>query len=97
MSAVGDHQLMPTPDFPCIVINGENRTVTSNKSWMLGRILRDHESAHEVDPAIVSLRIDIFDLQPIRRADVDAVWMLGWVAVAVQIVLSVVPWIVWDN
>lgn len=97
MSAVGDHQLMPTPDLPCIVINVENGFVTNNKSWILGRILRDHESANEVDPATVSIRIDVFDQKPIRRADIDFVWVLGWVVMIVQIVLSIVPWIVYDD
>ncbi|KAE9381165.1 hypothetical protein N431DRAFT_476055 [Stipitochalara longipes BDJ] len=97
MSAVGDHQLMPTPDLPCIVVNGENGFVTNNKSWILSRILRDHESANEVDPAIVSIRIDVFDQQPIRSADIDFVWVLGWSIMIVQIILSIIPWIVYGD
>lgn len=97
MSAVGDHQLMPSPDLPCIVLNAENGFVTNNKSWILGRVLRDHESANEVDPAIVSIRIDVFDQKLIHRADIDFVWVLGWVVMIIQTVLSVVPWIVYGD
>ena len=44
LSAVGDNRLMPSaPDLQSIVINAKNGFVRTNKSWILGRVLRDYE------------------------------------------------------
>ena len=50
MSIVGENHLMPdAPDHPSILINCNNAYTRTNQSWILGRILRDHEASHEVD------------------------------------------------
>ncbi|KAK8149297.1 hypothetical protein G3M48_007546 [Beauveria asiatica] len=41
--AVGEMKLMPRPDYACKVINTDSRQVTTNSSWILGRIMRDFE------------------------------------------------------
>ncbi|KAH7303416.1 hypothetical protein B0I35DRAFT_446753 [Stachybotrys elegans] len=93
MWAAGDERLMPSaPDFSSIVVNGENGFTRTNQSWILGRLLRDYEATHEVDPATVSLRIDIYDQQPVGNVDVDWIWWQGWLAIIIQIGVSIVPW-----
>jgi hypothetical protein len=98
MSAAGDHQLMPPcSEYNSLVINCDNAFTRSNLSWMLNRLLRDHETEHEVDPRRTSLRIDIFQQGLIGKADVDAAWILGWLVILIQIVISFIPWIVYGD
>jgi hypothetical protein len=40
---IGAQKLMPESDFPCILINGRNGYVRQNRSWILGRVLRDFD------------------------------------------------------
>jgi hypothetical protein len=42
MSSIGNNNLMPEPDCFAKVINCENAYSRTNRSWVLGRILRDH-------------------------------------------------------
>jgi hypothetical protein len=89
LSAIGEKKLMPETDCPSIVVNCENGHTRSNKSWILGRLLRDHEARHEVDPTnpldgqlsssspkgrAESIRIDIFELGPPVGPEIDSVW-----------------------
>jgi hypothetical protein len=95
MSVVGDNQLMPDkPDCQSIVVNCSNAYVRENDSWILGRILRDHESRYEVDKSQESIRIDIFETTgKDERPDIDAKWIFGWVVIVLQQVLAAAPWI----
>ncbi|KAF3483180.1 uncharacterized protein GIQ15_02504 [Arthroderma uncinatum] len=43
VSAIGKNRLMPNTDHPCKIINGETGISFDNTSWVLGRILRDHD------------------------------------------------------
>ena len=43
MALVGAQKLMPESDYPAIVVNGRNGYVRANRSWILGRILRDFD------------------------------------------------------
>jgi len=47
VSAIGEGKLMPEPDYDCKVINADNGYSRENRSWVLGRLLRDQESALE--------------------------------------------------
>ncbi|KAI0102850.1 hypothetical protein GGR51DRAFT_573859 [Nemania sp. FL0031] len=115
-SVVGDKQLMPNPDTHSIVINCDNGYGRTNRSWLLGRILRDHEinieanPGHEVaklrqyrtgeaqrDPPRVSLRIDIFELEGQEKPAIDHVWVLGWLTIAVQLGVSIIPWALYGD
>lgn len=85
---------MPRPDSPSIVVNCNNGNIRDNHSWVLGRLLRDHESSHEVDKSQVSIRIDIFASKPIKaNPDIDIKWVIGWIVVLLQQIIAVVPWI----
>ncbi|CAM6028782.1 unnamed protein product [Sphagnum balticum] len=43
MSIVGDGRLMPVPDYPAKVINAGSGYSRENRSWILGRLLRDFQ------------------------------------------------------
>lgn len=43
VSVIGDGRLLPPPDFPVKVFNLKTGYVRENKSWIIGRILRDNE------------------------------------------------------
>ncbi|KAJ8131321.1 hypothetical protein O1611_g2310 [Lasiodiplodia mahajangana] len=120
-SVVGDKQLMPSnPDTNSIVINCDNGYSRINRSWLLGRILRDQELGVEVnpgpevaklkdwgnqnttgvaqrDPMRISLRIDIFELEGEARPVIDHVWLLGWLTIAVQLGVSIIPWVLYGD
>ena len=44
MTVVGEHKLMPEPDCPAVVINTKTGYLRNNRSWILGRIVRDVDS-----------------------------------------------------
>ncbi|PNP43591.1 hypothetical protein TGAMA5MH_04563 [Trichoderma gamsii] len=104
-SVLGDKPLIPLePDCPSRVINCSSGYGRTNRSWVLGRILRDHELAVEENPgpefanlgAIgkrVSLRIDIFQIQENGKPQIDRVWVLGWLTIVAQLLISIAPWI----
>ncbi|KAI0203079.1 hypothetical protein F4808DRAFT_51558 [Astrocystis sublimbata] len=100
LSAIGEMRLMPASDYPCLMVNCSNGFIRESNSWVLGRLLRDHENAYPVDPRPVedggraeSLRIDIFHLQPPTGPDRDFGWWSGWIVMAGQIVIALVPWV----
>jgi hypothetical protein len=123
-SVIGDKQLMPSAlDVPSLVINCNTGYARTNRSWLLGRILRDYELKTEARqgppvarlsnmellrsaglenhaPLHVSLRIDIFDLDAARyleRPKIDGVWVLGGFTIAVQLAISIIPWVVYGD
>lgn len=52
MSAVGDRRLLPPPEQSAIVVNCANAFTRENKSWLLDRLLRDHEKRNPVDHTV---------------------------------------------
>ncbi|KAI1129414.1 hypothetical protein F5Y10DRAFT_238556 [Nemania abortiva] len=112
-SVVGDKQLMPSiPDSHSVVINCDSGYSRTNRSWLLGRILRDHELAVEASPGPeaaklkstendppqhVSLRIDIFELEGEAKLAIDHVWVLGWLTIAAQLGVSIIPWVLYGD
>ena len=98
-SIFGDNQLLPEPDCKLLVVNCSNAYVRENRSWALGRILRDHEATHEVDKEKgVAMRIDIFDALGVHyRPDIDYLWVFGWIVILAQQVIAVIPWILYGD
>lgn len=94
LSAFGDRRLMPLPEKSAIVVNCANAFQRDNNSWVLERLLRDHEIRNPADSTQISLRIDIFDLGPLRKPAADRVWWLGWLTIVTQIAIAIVPWVV---
>lgn len=69
-SVIGDKQLMPSgPDSHCIVINCDSGYVRVNRSWLLDRVLRDHELAVEAHPGPEAAKLN--DRQLKRAAGLD--------------------------
>ncbi|KAL8894207.1 MAG: hypothetical protein Q9192_004523, partial [Flavoplaca navasiana] len=104
-SVIGDKALMPSaPDCPSKIINCDTGYSRINRSWLLGRILRDCELGAEKDLGLeysdsvsvarrISLRIDIFEIRENHRPHIDRVWLLGWLTIFVQAMVSIVPWV----
>ncbi|KAI1179855.1 hypothetical protein F4777DRAFT_401961 [Nemania sp. FL0916] len=40
---VGENKLMPEPDYSCLVVNGKSGHARDNKSWIIGRMVRDYD------------------------------------------------------
>ncbi|KAF5021928.1 hypothetical protein F66182_6031 [Fusarium sp. NRRL 66182] len=104
VAAVGSMRLIPESDHPSILINCSNGFVRQNHSWVLGRVLRDHEIHNIVDPRPLSeggraesIRIDIFHLNPMTTPHCDLIWWLGWATLLVQLVIVIVPGILYHD
>ncbi|KAH7150347.1 hypothetical protein B0J13DRAFT_499347 [Dactylonectria estremocensis] len=104
LAAVGNMRLMPTSDCPSVLVNCSNGFVRDNRSWVLGRLLRDHEIRHNVDPRgkdeggrAESIRIDIFHLDSISTTRCDLVWWLGWATLVSQLAIVGVPWALYGD
>ena len=99
LAVIGDMRLMPTNDSPAILVNCSNGFARETRSWVLGRLLRDHESRHDVDGRsksdggrAESIRIDVFNLHPVSTPERDLVWWLGWLVILAQIGIAILPW-----
>lgn len=98
LSAIGENNLMPTSEFPSLLVNCANAFARETRSWLLSRILRDHEARFGLDHRPLedggraeSMRIDIFYLGQPSGPSLDYVWWCGWVAIALQIGVALVP------
>lgn len=106
-AALGDHRLMPAPDTDVQVINCENGYTRANNAWILGRLLRDHESRVENlestenaptgSTGKVSLLIDVLVAEKINKQGPppSTTWWLSWLLILVQIIVASIPWIKW--
>ncbi|KAH7174828.1 uncharacterized protein B0J16DRAFT_349244 [Fusarium flagelliforme] len=104
VAAVGSMRLMPTTDCPSILVNSSNGFARDNRSWVLGRILRDHEIHHMVDPRPISeggraesIRIDVFHLNPVKSPTCDMIWWLGWATLVTQLTIVTIPGFLYGN
>lgn len=104
LAATGDMRLMPTNDSPSMTVNCSNGFARETRSWVLGRLLRDHEIRSDIDPRdreeggrAESIRIDIFELGAVSTPDRDFVWWLGWITILAQIGIAIVPWALFDD
>ena len=52
VAVVGEKKLMPPADFPCKVINGEAGYIRDNRSWIIGRLVRDFENWMDKQPRV---------------------------------------------
>ncbi|ETS75085.1 hypothetical protein PFICI_13569 [Pestalotiopsis fici W106-1] len=97
LAAVGEMRLMPKNEISSVLVNCSNGFAREVQSWALGRLLRDHEirCRHEFSPddgaPHTSIRIDIFEVGPVSRPDLDFVWWLGWATLLVQLGIAIIP------
>ncbi|EXM15006.1 hypothetical protein FoTM2_013251 [Fusarium oxysporum f. sp. vasinfectum] len=104
LSAIGERRLMPAAEYSSIVVNCSNGFARETRSWVLSRILRDHEMKFEVDSRskeeggrAESLRVDIFTLGPAKGPTFDALWWFGWITILAQICIAIIPWIFYGD
>lgn len=92
ISVVGDGRLMPPPDFPAKVINVESGYTRENRTWVIGRLLRDFTGPLEDN---IGLSVTIFEAIP--EADVgvfqhvDWIWWTGLAVIILQLAIASVP------
>lgn len=94
VNLLGDGRLMPTPDYPCKIINLETGYYRENKSWLIGRLMRDNEASmtkklkrkHRVGQA---LRIAIYD--PSSHIPKNLMRPVHVTTTALQLGIAVIP------
>ena len=94
-SAFSDRRLMPLANGSYIV-NCDNGFRQPNRSWVLDRLLRDHEERTKFTAnKYVQIRIDVFKLvdEDSVGPDIDRLWILGWVVILAQLGIAIVPWV----
>lgn len=90
-SAVGDGRLLPPPDMAAYVVNAGTGYVRDNASWVLGRLLRDHEKRTFKGG---SLTVAFFRTKPNGKAGVPArdwVYWSGVLVILAQLAIAVIP------
>lgn len=65
LSALASNSLLPDPDHSCLVVNAKSGYLTDNKSWVIGRLVRDFDKwKHASVQAHVESMLDArFDTQ----------------------------------
>ena len=111
MGIFGDRRLMPEPDGSTIVLNCDNAYARDNNSWILSRLIRDHEASVEAaaaaapldskgNPRSVSLKVDIFMATEVginQGPNISSSWVVGCVTLIVQQVLGLLPGIFYGD
>ena len=47
LGIMGEGRLMPDPDCECVLVNAKSQYMKTNRSWILGRLVRDHDKMKE--------------------------------------------------
>ncbi|KAJ6436689.1 hypothetical protein O9K51_10808 [Purpureocillium lavendulum] len=94
----GEGRLLPPPDYPVKVFNVASGYYRVNKNWLIGRILRDHESwIGKFEPlGNGGIRIAIFEAMTVapRRTltlKCNTRHLLGAVVMFIQLIIAAVP------
>ncbi|KAF7796992.1 hypothetical protein EIP86_008181 [Pleurotus ostreatoroseus] len=93
LAAVGECRLLPGPDYECLVISPRRKYNSQNRSYLLGRLLRDHEVREEGCPLVV----EFFNTIPSTRAgqpEADWLYIFSVFVIISQLILSIVPIII---
>jgi hypothetical protein len=93
---LGDGRLLPPPDFPAKVFNLESSYVRENKTWVIGRILRDNEMfMNKIEQhAGAGIRIAVYSAlpRPADRETTNVYSEIVWLAVTVaQLGIAAIP------
>ncbi|KAH8777590.1 hypothetical protein F5883DRAFT_409812 [Diaporthe sp. PMI_573] len=89
-SLLGDGRLMPPADYPCKVINLENGYTRTNRSWIVGRLLRDLEQPLSNE----ALRVDVYEaVEPPYKGCLagDKSMLFGGGAILIQMGIASIP------
>ena len=97
---MGDGRLMPEADYPCKVVNVKTGYMRDNKSWVIGRLLRDDEQPNRIEP----FSITIYDtMAPVDETLSATLYTAGWpilggiFVILLQLVLAAIPVILWRD
>lgn len=91
MSVVGDGCLMPKHDYPAKLINASTGFARDNRSWVLGRLLRDFERPLGNN---VGLSVTIFNASSSASAgvpNIDRYWTSGLITIILQFAVAAIP------
>jgi hypothetical protein len=91
MAVVGDGRLMPEADYEGRVIDVKSGSVRDNRSWVIGRLIRDFERPLDTD---VGLRVAVYEASTAGIAGVpslDWCWVSGTVTILLQLAVSAIP------
>uniref|UniRef100_A0A0W0G0F7 Transmembrane protein n=1 Tax=Moniliophthora roreri TaxID=221103 RepID=A0A0W0G0F7_MONRR len=94
MSVYGDGHLMPPADYSAKLFNADSGFGRDNRSWALGRLLRDFELEQQPLPANVALCITVFKASDSGTAgvpDLDRWWWGGVATIVLQLCVSAIP------
>ncbi|KAI0324849.1 hypothetical protein GY45DRAFT_1331089 [Cubamyces sp. BRFM 1775] len=93
-SAVGDGRLLPQPDCPINVVNAKTGYRRQNASWVLGRLVRDHEKRKFKDGSLNIAFYRTVSGHGVPKAGVPArdwVYWSGVLVILAQLAISVIP------
>jgi hypothetical protein len=92
LAVVGDGRLMPPPDCEAIVINVESGYRRRNRSWVIGRLLRDFSTPLDNN---VGLKIAVFEAMAEGELScnqlVDWIWWSGLGIIVLQLGIAALP------
>jgi hypothetical protein len=95
ISVVGDGRLMPEPDYPCKVINTATGYARENRSFMLGRLLRDQEEPLTDEALSVKVFKAVDEKNSVKlvagKPDWGKLQMVGLVTIVVQLGVAAIP------
>jgi len=103
-----DGRLVPDADFAATVIGAKSGNHRNNKSWIIGRLLRDHEHRssqikHRDDKAYgahEALRITVFEVAKSPKPGTisrDWIYYSGFLVMVVQLIVAAIPLILTGN
>jgi hypothetical protein len=89
----GGGKITPLPDCPSVVTNAQSGYRRENRSWVLGRLLRDFETPCESKTA---LRVVVFKTHGLT-ANRDWIWYSGVATMIIQMAMAIVPFVLKGN
>lgn len=94
---VGEGSLMPETDVSSQVINCSSGYIRNNRSWILGRVLRDYEKGVPVNREEISIRIDVFEGVDKKHPEIDLIWWSSCGLILLQQVIAMIPWMLYGD
>jgi hypothetical protein len=99
VNVLGDGRLLPQPDFPVKVFNLSSGYVRQNQNWVIGRIMRDHETwINTKSRWDQGIRISIFEAKENKNCwtkfSYDWIHLFGLFWMIVQHVIASIPVII---
>lgn len=101
VSIAGEGRLMPNPDYPCKIINAESGYSRENRSWMVGRLLRDNEHPLTNEALCVTVWRAVSGTKGLPKAGHSNRWsrifIMNGLVMVVQLVIAAIPWMLYED